>query len=731
MAVIQTIRNRYGKIAGAVIGLALVGFIISDARNGSFGDFFSSHDSKVMKVNGVKIDQKEYNRRLKEYETLYTMVNNTKTLDETQRAQISEQLVQQLVYETVVEKECDKLGIKTSDAEKKELIYGMNAHPLIRQFSIEGQQVFINRETNSFDPQIVAYLEKQFTENPKFDPTGKIKEQWEAVKSYVLRDSRINKYNEMIGGAVYTPPFLMKRTMQDQNSMSSIRFVKIPLNTVADADVKVSDDDLKDFMKKHEALFKSEQPTRTIEYVSFDIIPSSADTFRVVNALNEVKADFATAKDNKTFVNSKTDDANQYSEAFLNKRTFTSRYADTLMSMPVGQVFGPYYEEGEYKLSKITDKKTLPDSAKVRHILVNTKSQGQEIRTDSAAKQRLDSAIAMIRGGAKFDSVAKIYSDDQGSKEKGGEYTFQLQQRPNLSKEFGDFAFEGAAGEKKTVKVSNDNYAGYHYIEVIEQKGTAPAVQLATIVKNLAPSDSTINAIYGKANEFAGKNTTGDAFDETAKKEHFQKRMGENLKVTNFAVPGVGPAREVVRWAYEHKVGEVSPVFQLGEERYIVAKLVAIQDKGLATLNAANRPVIEQRVRDEKKAELLAKKYGNASSLETVAQSSGQQVQQADTVTLGGGFVQNLGYEPKVVGYVFNQSFQPNTVSPAIKGQGGVYYVMVTNRAVSPLPPDNVMEAIMGQQRRQQEMQQRNAISQMLQQAVVKKADVEYNPENF
>ena len=65
MSVIQTIRNKYGKIAGAVIAIALIGFIISDARNGSFGNFFGGHDSNIMVVNGDKVDPKEYQTRLK------------------------------------------------------------------------------------------------------------------------------------------------------------------------------------------------------------------------------------------------------------------------------------------------------------------------------------------------------------------------------------------------------------------------------------------------------------------------------------------------------------------------------------------------------------------------------------------------------------------------------------------------------------------------------------------
>ena len=734
MSVIQTIRNRYGKIAGAVIAIALIGFIISDARNGSFGNFFGTHDSNVMKINGTKVDPKEYQMRIKEYETLYMMYNKDRPLDDATRAQMSEQVVQMIVYETIVDEQCDKLGIQTSEEEKKDLIYGENADPMVKQFQIQGQPVFMNPQTNQFDPAIIKQLEKAFVDEPqKYDPTGKYREQWETVKTYVRRMSRVNKFNTLFGASAYAPLFMIKRMAADQNSMAAIRFVKIPFTDVQDNEVKVSDDDLKAYMQKHAGIFETDQPTRSIEYVSFDIIPSSADTARQIDALMQLKSDFAAAKDNKSFVNSKTDETNSYSEAFLNKRTFMSRFADTIMSVPVGEIYGPYYENGSYRMTKIVDRKTYPDSVKCRQILVRTKERDKEVLSDSAAKARIDSVVAAINGGANFDSMVVRYSDDDGSKQKGGEYTFTLQQKPDISKEFGDFIFDGTKGEKKTVKVSNSNYSGYHYIEILDQSGIAPAVQIATISKILAPSDSTVNAIYGKANEFAGKNPTAAEFDATVKKQNLNKRIGENIKVSNFTIPGLGPSREVIRWAFDHKVGEISPVFQLGDQRYVVAKLSSVEDKGALDITAANRPMLEQKVKEEKKAEIIIKKFNGQTSLDAVSKAANQPIQQADTVILGGGYVPNLGFEPKVVGYAFCQSFQPNTLSPGIKGQGGVYFITVTNRTISPLPDANqgMMQMILGQQRKQQEMQLRNSMGQLLQQAVTKKADVKYNPDNF
>lgn len=736
MAVIQTIRNKYGKIAGGIIALALVGFIISDATSGSLSSLFSGKDTDVMKINGVKVDPREYNERVKEYETLFLMYNqNGRTsLDEATRANMTEQLIQQMVYEAAVNKECDKIGLSVSEDEKKELIYGGNCDPLIRQFNIEGQQIFNDPQSGQFDPGRIKGFEKEIADRgDKIDPTGKIRDSWKAVVNYVKRTARVRKFNAMFGGAAYVPKYQMKRMMQDQQSMASIRYVKVPYSAVNDIEAKVTDEDIRAYMKKHEALFRNDEATRGIEYVSFEIVPSSADTARAVTALEALKPELEATKEHETFVNGKSDLVNSYTEAYYNKRTLETRVADTVLAMPVGSVFGPYYENGSYNLIKVTDKKTFPDSVKVRHILVRTKGGGQDIRTDTAASMKIDSAIAAIKAGGKFDSVVNIFSEDDGSKAKGGEYEFTLMSRPGISKEFGDFIFEGKTGESKKIKVSNDNYSGYHYIEILEQKNPGTSVQIALVTKNLAPSDSTVDALYSKATEFAGKNTTAEAFNTAVKKQNLDKRVGDNVKISAFNINGLGPAREVVRWMFDKNTvpGTVSQVFQLGDERYVVAKLVAVSEKGVKEINPIDRPMLEQRVKEEKKAEIIAKKYAGK-SLDAIAAETMQQVQQSDSVILGGSYIPNLGYEPKVVGYTFNQSFQLNTVSPGIKGQAGVYFITALSRNANPLPPDGgMMDQIIAQQRMQQERQLRNVIDQTIMQTISKGADVDYYPANF
>ena len=737
MAVIQKIRNRYGKIAGAVIAVALISFIVSDARNGSFGGLFGGHDTNVITVNGTKIESKEYEQRVKEFETLTEIYSNRGPLDDAGRAQIREQVLQSVAYETVVGKICDKLGIETSEQEQKELIYGQNAHQLVKQFTYQGQQIFNNPDTKQFDPARVKGIEDQISKDPqKSDPYGKFLEEWGAVKAYVIRMSRIDKFNTLMAASVYAPSYEAKQAADEKNTMASIKYIKVPYTTVADNDVKVTDDDIKAYMQKHKALFESDQAARSIDYVSFEIVPSQADSARASDFLNEAKDEFAKAKDNKTFVGNKSDDNNGYSEAYMSKKSFMSRYADTIMNQPVGSVFGPYLENGSYKLTKMVDKKVLPDSVKFRQILVLENTGKQEVLSDSVASKRMDSIISAMNGGVPFDSLEKLSSNYDPNNPKG-EVPVTLGQRPqlaqNLGKDVADFIYEGHQGEKKRIKADNTKEGGpvfYTYIEILEQKAIAPTVQVATITKNLFPSDSTANAIFGLANDFAAKSTNAADFDANVKKMGLDKRVGEHIKENSFTIQGLGACRDVIKWMYNHKVGDVSSdPFRLGEQRYVVAKLTAIEDKGIMAISAGTRPQLEQRVREDKKADVIINKYKGA-ALDAIAQAVGQPVAQSDSVMMGAGFIPGLGYEPKVVGYAFDAAFQPNTVSPGIKAAGGVYFISLLNKTTAPVNPGMQMNEMM-QQRRNVESQQRNYLSQMLQQTITRNADIKYNINNF
>ena len=114
MAVIQKIRNKYGKIAAGVIVLSLVGFILMDATSSGRLDDLMGRDESVVKVDGDKVDYKEYIQRQHEYEVLYAAFQPEMKMDDARRAQLNDQVLRELIYEKIVDDECDKLGITVS-----------------------------------------------------------------------------------------------------------------------------------------------------------------------------------------------------------------------------------------------------------------------------------------------------------------------------------------------------------------------------------------------------------------------------------------------------------------------------------------------------------------------------------------------------------------------------------------------------------------------------------------
>jgi len=716
MSVIQSLRNKYGKIVGFIIALSLVGFLLMDAGD-NIKRIFTGGEY-IAKVDGEKIDPKDYSVRINELETLYSMMGNN-NLDDNTKAQIHTTVLNEMLFEKLVANQMDDLGLVLTKEEEKELITGANPHPLVMQFPY-----FKNPQTGQFDPQaLMAFEQKKIDMNNS--QAAKAMEQWEMMKSYIKRQALLQKYNALIAGAVYTPKYMTDQLTKDQSTMASIRYVKIPFTTVNDNEVKVTDADINNYIKKHEAQYKIEDPTRSMEYVSFDINPSKEDTESVVVAINKLKEGFITSTDDENYVNRNSEDP--YSGTYINKRTYMSQYADSILNKPVGAVYGPYFENGNYKLTKIEAKAVLPDSVKVRHILVKVKDKGTEVLSDSLAKRKIDSVQIAAKAGVDFKQLVTTYTDDEGSKNTGGEYEFTLAQRPQISKEFADFIFEGKPGEKKVVKVDNDNYSGYHYIEIISQKGVEPVVKVATISKPLYSSQETENSAYAKANEFAGRNTNAKAFDETIKKENLNKLVAENVKVNDFVIPGIGSSRDIIRWMYDAKKDAVSPVFNL-EGRYIVGKLTSIREKGLMQLDESNRPMLEAQVKAEKKAQIIADKY-KGQNVDAIAQASAQPLQTLDSFNAASNYLPNLGYEPRVVGYTFFDGFKPNSTSPAIKGTDGVFFISLVNKL------NNVASKVdplqLQQQAMMQNMQLKNSIGSMLQQTMLRNADVQYSAKNL
>lgn len=700
MSVIQKIRDRATWIVIGAIALAMIAFVVQDAftrRNSLTGG------TTIGKINGESIDYDVFEHKVNFYEQM----NN----GQVQRNQLIGQVWDYMVNQTIMDQQTEKLGIDVSSDELSDILFGKNPPQFM-------QQLFSDPKTGQFDANTAR---KQFASIKTRPNDPQIQNFNEAYIEPTILQTKAEKYQSLISGAIYVPKWMSEKMNADANSVAKASFVVVPYSTISDSTVKVSDDEIEAYIKKHASLYERDEEARTISYVSFSGAPSANDSIDIRNNLEQLKPQFAATTDEATFLNSKGDETPYYN-SYIGGKEIKQPIKDTLFKLATGQVYGPYIDGNNYTLAKMVGKEQIPDSASVRHILVATHQQdpssGQliQIRDDSAALKRLDSAIALIKGGASFDSVCAQYSDDQGSRDKGGVYNdFPSGQ---MDAAFNDFAFNGHVGETKTVQT----VYGYHYVEILKQKGSETGYKIAYLSKPIVASTETDNTASNAASQFAATSRTQKDFEANAKKQNLQILSSQEFKRNDFSIPGLGESREMVRWTYDNKPGDVSEPMDINDN-YIVAIITSVSPKGLATPNSV-RQSVEPLVRNEKKAQLIIAQQIKGSTLDEIAKNAKQTVQQVDSIAFSAFIVPGVGNEPQFIGAAFNKQIL-NKVSTPIAGHSGVF--VVTSRGVTGA-------ANMGQTAEIQKQQIEQRLKQQASQAVSalrKAADVDDNRSKF
>ncbi len=604
MSVIQKIREKAAWFVFGAIALSLLAFILQDALTRKGGGMFRN-STTVGKVNGVSIDKTDFENKL----SFYEQANGA------QRDQLIGSVWEYIVDQTVMQQEYNKLGLHVTSKELSDVLFGVNPPSWL-------QQAFTDPSTGVYNADAAR---QQFSQMKKNSSDPRVAQLYQGYIEPTIQQTLRQKYQTLITSAVYVPKWLAEKTNADNNSVAKISYVTVPYSTISDSTVKVSDDEIEAYVKKHSKQFEQKEETRQISYVSFDASPSREDSLAVLTQMNQLKPQFAETTDEKSFL-SKNGTETPFYNSYINKNEVKQKVNDSVFSLAPGSVSGPYLDGGNYVLAKMIDKKQLPDSVKVRHILVSTHQQQQQggslmrVRDDSAARKRLDSAVALINSGSNFDSVCTKYSDDPGSKNKGGVYDYFPSGK--MVEEFNDFVFTGKPGDKKVVQTS----FGFHYIEILGDKGSSPAYKIAY--------------------------------------------LSSDIKENDFSIGTIGENRQFVRWIYDNKAGEVSEPFEVSD-KYVVAIITAINKPGLMSARAA-RQTVEPIIRNEKKAKqiIAAKIKGN--TLDAIAKSAGVAVQKADSVSFQAFIIPNIGNEVKIIGSSFNKQIQ-NKVSAPVAGATGVF----------------------------------------------------------
>ncbi|HEX8332475.1 MAG TPA: peptidylprolyl isomerase [Segetibacter sp.] len=705
MSVIQKIRDKYAALVISLIALSLIAFILMDAFVGR-GSGAGSTGTTIGKVNGHKIQREEFEKKISMQQAMYG-----------EQAPPREQLISNVwdmsIEEIVMQEEYDKLGLQFGSKELSDVLFGANPPQWLKGEFTDPQTGVYNANAAR---QYFAQIKKK-----KNDPNTEMFN--EAYIKPTISQGLRTKYAALLAQSTYVPKWMAEKTLADQSAMASFTYVSVPYTSISDSAVKVTDDDVRAYMNKHKKEFEQEEETRSISYVTFDAFPNRQDTLNAYNQVMTLKNEFASAPDVKGYL-ARVSSEIPYLDAYTPGSKIQVPFADSIKKLADGQIFGPYVDGPNYSLARMVGRRSLPDSVKVRHILLKTGERGQVSLPDSIAKRRIDSIEAAIRGGADFRMMVQQYSDDAGSKNTGGEYEFSSIQFSNLTREFAEVAFYGATGDKKVVKVDNPaGYSGYHYIEVMNQRNPETAYKIAYLAKPISASQETINSASSAASQFAGNSRNKKAFDENVTKAGKQTLAATDLKQSDYTLAGLGDSRQLVRWVYENEAGDVSEPFEVND-RYVVAVINSVDKKGQMSVAKA-RILAEPFIRNEKKAQMIiSTKFKAGGSLDAIAQAAGVGIMRADSVSFAQPFIPNIGNEPKIAGAAFNKALQ-GKVSEPIAGNTGVFVIRGEN--ISAVPSMGNAE----DQRRQMEMQQKQMGGFRAMQALRKAADVDDNRFEF
>lgn len=710
MSIIQSLRDRAAWIISGAIAFALIVFVVEEGlRNKSI---FGSSNTTLGSVNGKNIDVQEFEQRFKLLESRFT-ASMGYAMDENTSTQQRTNLWNEYVDDIVLAKVYDELGLEVTDKELGDFLYGANPPQDLRQR-------FTDPNTGVYDGN-QAYQQIQRIKKNKNTPeyNSFFGEYMPALVKFRKRE----KYEALITNSYYSPKWLAEKTTNDNSQIASISYVAIPYSTIADSSIQVSDADITAYVSKNKAAFKQEKAA-AIDYVFFSGAPSSTDTTAVLQQLEALAPNFASTTDMAGYLQTEST-LSPFYDSYITRKKIQIQNIDSIVKLPVGQIYGPYMDGGSLVLARLLGARQIPDSVNVRHILVATMQQDPQtgqtfaVRTDETAKKLIDSIETAIKGGASFDTLCKKYSDD-GTREKGGKY--EKVEPGTMVAEFNDFIFTNSTGSKGVVKTQ----FGYHYVEILSQKGGSPAFKIAYLSKQILTSDETANNALGLATQFSAESRNKKLFEENAKKSGYNILKSDDIKPLDPNVNGIaGNGRQLIRWIFnDASVGDVAErPYEIGGN-YIVPMVAKIYEEGTKNAEKA-RPEAEFKIRQEKKAAQIAQKTGDASSLDQVAKTNGTQVFQADSVSFANPSIANVGFEPKVSGAAFNKANQTK-VSSSIAGELGVFYIK-TNKVAATANANMDLKS----QQQMQQQQFRMFSQRVLFDNIRKAADIKDNRYKF
>lgn len=662
MATLEKIRSKAGLLV-LVVGLALFAFIIGDFLN-SGSTYFKQSQERIAKVNGQTISIHDYQNLVDEMVEMYKMQTGQTSFPDEYMAQIRQSVFDTMVQDIVLGEATEEVGMEVSSDELFDMVQGENISPLIQQMPM-----FQNQQTGAFDRNALLNFLKVIDDDAiaaapaeQQDQLIKAKNYWLFWEKNIKRQRLEQKYTTLIVKAVGANKLEAKESFEENAKSADIVYAMQAYATVPDSTIEVSNSELKALYDQRKELFKQKE-TKVVKYLAVDIRPSQEDYKAVETEIESVKNELANSDKVADIVNENSEIP--YVDAFFTDKSFDNEMKQFATTAEVGTVYGPVFANDKYRLFKLVDKTTAPDSVKVSHIMLAGKSEAE---TAALA----DSLMGAIKGGADFAELAKQHSVDQAA-QNGGELGWftEVTALRGINEEYKNAIFSTPVNQVAIVKSTY----GTHLVKVTEKTANVTKYKMADVDMTVSPSSKTYSAIYNELNAFISKNHDIAKLDTAAKSAGYNVISDVQITPDNQTLGTVKSSRPVVRWAFQNSNGSISEIFEC-DDKFVIAAVEKSAPAGYAPLDMVAQGL---------KAELVAKKKGekiaadltakNLSSIEAYAQAMGSSVDSVKFVSFGTRRISGVGVEPNLNAAV--SLAKVDQVSAPVKGNNGVYVFKV------------------------------------------------------
>lgn len=698
MTALGKIRSK-GILLIIIIGLGLFAFIAEEAFRSCNG-IKGQNSQQIGEVLGEKIYVQDFQKLLDEYQDAMKLTMRTDNLSEDQLNQLKDQVWQQLVSERVMKEDCKKLGLTVTEDELQNVLNdGTN--------QLLTQTPFVNQQTGRFDVSILkqfidAYRKAEASNNSQqLDQMRPAYNYWLFVEKNLRTQLLAQKYQSLLANCVLSNKVEAKMAFNEENEEAQIQLASIAYNTIKDADIKVTDEELKAKYEELKPAFRQQQETRDVKMVDVQVKASATDRAQLQKDMAGYQKQLAAAAD-PTQVVSKSGSMIQYIGLPVSGKAF-QQYPDIaskIDSMAVGTTgVVENTKDNTYNIVRILSRTELPDSVEFRQIQVGGK-------TLEAARASADSIQKALAAGGDFQAIAKRYGQDSTTTWFTGAMYEQASTMSQDNRTYIEALLNGAVGSTQNIELTQGNVV----IQVLNRKAMKSKAVAAVIKKEIRFSDNTYSKAYNRFSQFVTQSQASLAdLQKHGTKFGYTVQDLNDFATSSHTVGNVGGSgiRDAIKWIFEAKEGQVSQLFEAGKENdhLLVLCMTKIHPQGYRPWDDAQvKEILKREVIRDKKAEMIMAKLKGVNSI-AAAQAKGAKVSTVNQITFAApAFIQATGAaEPALSGAVAATA-QGKFCSAPVKGNAGVYVFQVVKKQMRPAKYNEEQQIQMCRQRAMQYM---------------------------